>query len=262
MLNRIFSSSVKAATLSKYSYRLEKFRSDPSAFYKTLREKISASNVLKNLPDNKKWILERLFDSIEDLENSKRSIPQLSELYSNLRDLNSESKCSELEDLIVIVGDLRRESLEAKPVSIRISQSDQQNRKYSTEAQKESDKIAELITIKDEEFVHTGLINAFGGVDFVRMLTDMAKNNGSGYECITCLRVLRKDIEDFSVLINAKTSIKVKDFSVFIDEILEAQNHLEKTGYIAGQVYKSFSVRVKDLKCQLDSQISSGSTGR
>lgn len=273
MLNRLFTtalrSSVRTATIERYSYRFEKFKSDPISFYKMLEGRLEKMNFQYSSDSQKKVELESLHDSIKLAQNnllskSRRNLKSdINAVYANLRDLQTGTENQDLTDLLLMVENLRSDII-APTLRIEVDTKDYvslQKRNISTCAQQISNEIAVNKTSNDL-YLSTELLNSFGGVFFLKRLTDMAKANGASYECITCLRSIRRDLEDFSILINAKTSIKVKDFSVFIDEILEAQNHLEKTGYIAGQVYKSFSVRVKDLKCQLDSQISSGSTGR
>ena len=253
MLNRLFTSGVRAvvrtASVERYSFRLEKFKEDPSIFYKMLRDRLELLNLKDALPKDKTWLLVRVYDSLDLAEqNSGGFILSLSAIYSNLRDLEEATK--DVSELRCLVENLRADAL-AKPVLISVEVSKPNKRNYSSLAQQKSSDVARNAEGKDL-YVTTSMINSFGGVEFLRRLTDMAKANDIGFEGITCLRTLRKEVDDLSVLMNAKTSIKTASLISVINEILDNQIYKENSGYIAAQFNSAFTPKVKDLKHSLE----------
>lgn len=259
MLNRLFTRGVRtivrAASVERYSFKLEKFKEDPNAFYKMIRGRLEFLNLKDSLPKEKDWLLARVYDSLDVAEHnsSKRvsAVSSLSSIYANLRDL--EGATQDVAELRCMVENLRADAL-AKPVLISVELSHPKKRNYSSLAQQKSSEVAKDSEGKDL-YVTTSMINSFGGLGFLKRLTDMAKANGMSAKSITCLRVLRKETEDYSVLINAKTSIKVNDFISIINEILERQKSNEANAYLAAEIHSDFTNKVIDLKANLDESI-------
>ena len=258
MLGRVFLSGsksiIKAATLESYRFGYESFKRDPSIFYKNIRRELDYINSKQEISFSKQELLKQIYQSIENAEilylekkvvSRQFLITNLSSIFANIRDL----EIQDTQDVLASVEKLRNEVIGSKPVSVSIKID---KRTYSTSSQQKSDELVSSIK-ESENMVTTSMIEKIGGLYFLSNLTDMAKANGANFASITILRSLKKDVYDFSILLDAKTSVKISDFTSVIDEILKKQYANEKSGYLSGELYKDFSKTVRDAKLMIES---------